>query len=259
VLLSFGALAIEAVFILNIFFPGPWIRAAFGLLGVATFGGFYVFQGVFWGPWWIILTAFLPWELIGRRAAGESRMQPSGFGPAHALVIVIVVAQQVVASAGKIEIGPFMSWYPMYSNTYQSPAAFDEAELYAFRYWRYYFEIDAPGGVVDISDRIRAISDAERAIHSAVADLKGRSGPLSGELSQGIGAIRSIYEARHGTALHALRLSYDRRAFDWEHGQFYWAVERGDAGVLDLDAPALVQHPNRDDHFLQEVVPLRRP
>jgi hypothetical protein len=247
VLLSFGALAIEAVFILNIFFPGPWIRAAFGLFGVAIFGGFYVFQGVFWRPWWIILMAFLPWGLIGRHHTRELQTQPFRLGLARALVIVIVVVQQVIASAGQIEIEPFISWYPMYIHTYGSLAKFEEAKRYNFRYWRYYFEIDTPGGVVDVSDRIRAISGAERAIHSTVADLEGRSGPLSEELSQQIGAIRSIYEARYGTALQMLRLSYDRRAFDWEHGNFYWAVKRGDAGVLDFDAPALVQPQNSNN------------
>jgi hypothetical protein len=256
VLLSFGVLAIEAVFILNILFPGAWMRAAFGLLGVAVFGGFYVFQGVFWPPWWIVFTAFLPWGLIGRHAAGGLRTQSLGLGAGHALVIVVVVVQQVVASAWRIEIEPFTSWYPMYSNTYQSPSDFDEAERYAFRYWRYYFEVDTPRGVVDVSDRIRAIPGAERAIHTVVADLKGRPGPLNEELSPLVGAIRSTYEERYRTALRALRLSYDRRAFDWERGEFYWAVEKGDAGVLDFEASALVRPSTADGDALPERVQL---
>ena len=241
VMFSVGALAVEAGFILNILFPGPWIRAAFGLVGLGLFLGFYVFQGVLWQPWWIVLTAFLPWGLIGRQPAGQWQPPPVTLGLAQALVIVTVIVQQTIASAWRIEIEPFISWYPMYSNTYASPADFDRRELYAIRYWRYYFEVDTASGPVDISERIRAISGAERTLHEAVADLRGCSGPLSKELSERIGAIRSAYETRHGDAPPAVRLLYDRRAFDWERGRFYWAVQRGEAGVLDFDAPALVQ------------------
>ena len=241
VMFSLGALALEAGFILNIFFPGPWIRLAFGLVGVSLFLGFYLFQGVLWQPWWIVLTAFLPWGLIGGRASRAAEPGALRLSVAQAVVVLVVFVQQAIASASRIEIEPFISWYPMYSNTYLSPADFDQRERYAIRYWRYYFEADSPGGVVDITDRVRAIPGAERAFHEAVADLKGCSGPLSEDLGDRIRAIRSDYAARHGEAPHTIRLLYDRRAFDWDRGQFYWAVTRGDAGVLDLDGPALIQ------------------
>ena len=45
-------------------------------------------------------------------------------------------------------------------------------------------------------------------------------------------------------ALPAIKLSVDRRVFDWEQSLFYWADTRDDAGVLDFSASALV-HPQR--------------
>lgn len=239
VLLSAGALAAEAAFILVIFFAGARARAMFGVVGLLLFGGFYLFQGVLWLPWWIVLTAFLPWGLIGRGQALERPVsRPLRF--AHAFVVLVVLVQQAIASAWHIEIEPFISPYPMYSNTYRSPADFNDREQGAFRYQRYYFEIDTPRGTLDVTDRIRALDDAERALHQVIADSKGCPRRLEGDVNRRMTAVRTAYRARYGTPLDAVRVIHDRRIFDWERGEFYWAVRRERQGVVDLSPPTFI-------------------
>ncbi len=238
VVLSAGALAAEAAFILVIFFAGARARAVFGVVGLLLFGGFYLFQGVLWLPWWIVLTAFLPWGLIGRRHGLESVSRPLRF--AHAFVVLVVFLQQVIASAWHIEVEPFISPYPMYSNTYRSPADFNDRERGAFRYQRYYFEIDTPHGTLDVTARIRALDDAERALHQVIADSKGCPRRREGVVNRRLAAVRTANRARYGTPIDAVRVLHDRRAFDWERGEFYWAVRRDLQGVVTLSPPAFI-------------------
>lgn len=232
VLLSFGALAVEAGFILVVLFAGMRARAVFGLLGLAVFVGFWIFQGVLWLPWWIMLTAFLPWGLIGRQANAAQPSEPWRFGWVEGAVIALAIAQQVVASALQVEVEPLLSNYPMYSNTYQSPDAWDRQEYYAIRYWRWHFDADTPSGTVDVTDRIRSLPSAERTFHDLYVDTRGQPGPLSPSQRQNLGAVRRAYEARYGPMPAQIRLSYDRQAFDWRLGQFYWAAQREHAGTL---------------------------
>ncbi|MGI9098581.1 MAG: DCC1-like thiol-disulfide oxidoreductase family protein [Solirubrobacteraceae bacterium] len=72
VLLSAAAIAIEGVFIVHAFLRGWRVRLAFGLLGASLFLSFFVFMGIRWLPWWMLLLAFLPWEQL----AGALRALP---------------------------------------------------------------------------------------------------------------------------------------------------------------------------------------
>ena len=234
VFLSFGALVVETGFILNIFFAGAWTRAAFGLFGFMLFVGFYVFQGVLWRPWWIVLTAFLPWGLIGRHATSGWQAQPVKLGLAHLLVIVIVVVQQVIASAWKIEIGPLLSNYPMYSYTFESPEAFDRrmrnnrlrtlavddpspnASARPRRGERLLFS----SGATDISARVQGIPNAAETLLNAADAIASGEG-IRAPVTTALRGVRHAYQARYGDDLDVVTVTADLVTFDWQQGRFH--------------------------------------
>jgi predicted DCC family thiol-disulfide oxidoreductase YuxK len=68
-----GGVLFEATFILGILFRSPWIRLAFAAGAVSFLAGLYLFQGIQWEAWWILLVALLPWQPL---AAGVRRLLP---------------------------------------------------------------------------------------------------------------------------------------------------------------------------------------
>ena len=233
VLLSFGALVVETGFILNIFFAGAWTRAAFGLFGLALFVGFYVFQGVLWLPWWIVLTAFLPWGLIGRHATSGWHAQPVRLGLAHTLVIVIVVVQQVIASAWQVEVEPLLSNYEMYARTFESPEAYDRERRHGRlraiavndpspataetqrRGERLLFSL----GSTDISTRVRGIPNAAETLLNAADAIAAGEG-IRPPVMAALRGVRSAYQARYGGDLDVVAVTADLVTFDWQQGRF---------------------------------------
>jgi len=142
VLLSFGAVVIEALVVVGACATRYSYRLAAGLAAAALLTGFALFQGLFWPAWWIMLLAFLPWHKV--RAAPLVRLQPdtpyeqntwrpASPGPLQAIVVVAVVLQQAAASAARIELAPLVSAFDMYSSTYASPADY-EAQA-GMSYW----------------------------------------------------------------------------------------------------------------------------
>jgi predicted DCC family thiol-disulfide oxidoreductase YuxK len=73
VVASAAGVLFEATFIFNVFFRNPLIRLGFGLSAASFFAGLYLFQGIRWEAWWILLLALLPWEPL---AAGLRRLLP---------------------------------------------------------------------------------------------------------------------------------------------------------------------------------------
>jgi predicted DCC family thiol-disulfide oxidoreductase YuxK len=69
IVMSFGAVAAEATFWLVTLFRQPSVRALFLLLGLSLLGGFYLFQGVFWTAWWVLLLGLVPWTPLVDRVA----------------------------------------------------------------------------------------------------------------------------------------------------------------------------------------------
>jgi len=164
VLLSFAAVAIEALVIVGACATRYRYRLAAGVATAALLASFALFQGLFWPAWWILLLAFLPWHLVRLKPDAtyeegpdatdeESTWRPASAGPARAsvgparpgrwglvelrpaqaVVIAAAVLQQAVASAGRIELAPLVSAFDMYSSTYASPADYESKA--GMSYW----------------------------------------------------------------------------------------------------------------------------
>lgn len=139
VLLSLGAVAIEALVIVGVFARAYTFRLAAGVASLLLLSGFALFQGVIWAGWWMLLLSFLPWHQVGPagrprmdHARGETRPPPPSPAPSWprplypAIVVLALLAVQVVVSILRLEISPILSAYDMYSTTYASPADFEE-------------------------------------------------------------------------------------------------------------------------------------
>jgi hypothetical protein len=203
VLLSLGGILIEAAFI-GIIFVRRWqSRAAFGLAAAGLMVGFWIFQGVHWWPWLMLLTAFLPWNR-GAEAAGAG----PGLKPIHGIVIVLLIAGQVWASYRRVEIEPLLSHYPMYAGTYESAEAFDRAHT------QLRFRADG----TDITDRVRAVDGY--GVMTRALDIPADARQGDEEISAALAEFRRRYAARFGAppaALDGFRLT---RPFDWQSGRF---------------------------------------
>jgi hypothetical protein len=135
VALSFAAILIEATIVFGSFARKYVYRAIAGIAGVALLSGFALFQGLFWPAWWLLLISFLPWHRFASRSTVEAatskaearrmRLQP--------VIVIAFIAQQLVVSALRLEAGPAVSTYGMYSNTYDSPQAYESQSTTS--YW----------------------------------------------------------------------------------------------------------------------------
>jgi hypothetical protein len=128
---SLAAVLIEATVLLGAVSRQYWKRAAAGVGTVLLLAGFYLFQGIFWAGWWTLALSFLPWHWIDRDAPGADgrgrRGWPPRVGYVYVALAAIVVGQQIVVSSQKLEVGPLLSTYDMYSRTYNSPAAYERS------------------------------------------------------------------------------------------------------------------------------------
>jgi len=123
VLLSFGAIATEALVIVGVLAHAYLARLAAGVAAGLLLSGFALFQGVIWPGWWLLLLSFLPWHLVGGAA---STAAPAWARPRYpAVVVLALVAGQAIVSAFRLEVSPMLSSYDMYSTTYASPADFE--------------------------------------------------------------------------------------------------------------------------------------
>lgn len=123
VFLSFAALVIEATVIVGMLSRRYWPRALAGLAVAAILGGFWLFQGLFWPAWWLLLLSLLPWH---RLAAGQQTLG-TGHAQAHwpAVLVILAMAQQVIMSGVELEQSPLLSTYEMYTTSYASAEAFE--------------------------------------------------------------------------------------------------------------------------------------
>jgi hypothetical protein len=132
VAMSFAAVAVEVLTLPAALVRWYPARALAGLCGAAMLSGFYLFQGLFWPGWWVLLLSFAPWHLADDRlkpqaaspGPGASHREPAfritALGCAQAMFILAAGIQQMVVSARKIELAPVLSAYDMYSETYSS-------------------------------------------------------------------------------------------------------------------------------------------
>jgi hypothetical protein len=123
--LSAGAVLIEALTITSAFTKPPMVRLAAGLAAMGVLTGFYLFQGIMWPAWWLLLLGFLPWRWQQGDAGTPGQPDAWTLSRAQLLLIVVILVQQFVVSTAFVEFPPLASRYDMYSTTHDSPEAFD--------------------------------------------------------------------------------------------------------------------------------------
>jgi hypothetical protein len=168
--LSAGIVALELSFLLAGYVRDWRCRAVIGVAAVMTLFGFNIMQGVFWPAWWVLLISFVPWSrlpaLVRQRTVAIGSLATVGrsLTPAQARVLAALVLTQTTASAAAIEVEPFVSNYPMYSWTYESPAAFNAAYEANSRSYSFYLA-ESSGCARDIT---AAALDAPNVLASIV-------------------------------------------------------------------------------------------
>jgi hypothetical protein len=125
VLLSGGAVLIESLTIAPAFVRTPFVRLLAGVAAMSVLAGFYVFQGILWPAWWLLLLGFVPWQWFDRSATPDTTASRVTLSRAQLFCIVALGLQQVVMSAAFIEFPPVSSRYDMYSKTHDSPADYE--------------------------------------------------------------------------------------------------------------------------------------
>lgn len=206
------AVIVEALAITAAFSRSRGYRLVVGLLVAALFAGFFLLQGELWRGWWLLLAAFLPWDLASRLvdrltgapAAGVSAA-PDGPTPLQIAVAAAVVLQQVVAAAARLEMPPAVSAYDMYSTTFDSTRAFERANPM----YRYRFEAVTPAGTADVTDCFGVPAGPDAAM-------------AWGQDAQSLHATLDRCEVDVPPLTRSVRLYESLQAFDWERGTFYW-------------------------------------
>jgi hypothetical protein len=159
VALSFGAILIESTIVVGAFACRYVYRAIAGIAGVALLSGFALFQGLFWPAWWLLLVSFLPWHWLVRHSTAVQSANATAPDVARVrlqpVIVIVLIAQQLLVSGLSLEAGPALSTYGMYSNTYDSPEAYESQSTTS--YWL----TSSDGRQCNVSE------DAARAVASA--------------------------------------------------------------------------------------------
>ena len=243
VAMSAAAMLIEASFILHVLFRQAWVRAAFGVAGLALLVGFRVLQGVVWTQWWVLFLCFVPWQAIAARLSRVKAPAAHGgispLGRAAIVVATLMIVIQVFASAHRFEAEPFVSDYGMYSWTWPSRDAFDRQMARKYRQYRYH-EWTASGPGDDISGSLDALPKARDVLADAVDRLRDGQALEDGQ-RQALEAIASAYRQAYGRSLDAVAVAVSEQAFDWSAGRFRVTSDNEQVGVLELGAGRMVK------------------
>ena len=244
--LSAAAIGVEALIVVHAFLRGWRVRLAFGLVAASLFLSFYLFMGIRWLPWWVLLLAFVPWEQLagalrrarGRAAAAFAPGSPARAGPwvtlPLAATVALLVAQQVAVSAKHVEREPLLSNYPMYALTYGSTDEFDAANVSAFSDYSF----TAGATREDVTAFVRRVPRADSAFIDAVLNSADDGSVPARECERARTSAGGV-AARLGRPLDQVGVVVDERAFDW--GERRFVAKRADAtlGVIDLAACTL--------------------
>ena len=214
VLLSLGAVVIEACFISIIFVRAPWRRLLLGGLGLSLMAGFYVFQGVIWEPWLLLFIALLPWPLLDHGASPPAAVSNTApLRAPHVLLLAALAGQQALVSISAVEVKPLLSNYSMYSGTFESPEVFERLRYRTLHRLR--FESDG----ADISARVQAIQNASEELLDAAEDIAAGERIQERVMTSLLG-VRKEYQTRYGVDLDVVTVTADRVTFDWQQGRF---------------------------------------
>lgn len=107
------AVLVEALLITAAFSRSAAYALCLGLAALSLLAGFALFQGVLWWGWWILLTAFLPWQHLRPRLpwrpAAATAAPASGLTPVQRTAAAVLVLQQIVMSVFQVEARPMLS------------------------------------------------------------------------------------------------------------------------------------------------------
>jgi hypothetical protein len=222
---SMVAVATEALMITAAFSRSEWYRVVLGMVALALLAGFFLFMGVLWPGWWILLLGFLPWQSLSRVLA---QTQPASVAPqfarrstaAQLTAIGLLIAQQLVVSTLAIERAPMFTHYPMYSNTHASAAAFD-ASIVPF----YRIVISTPRGPIELScnasdDLVEEFRAALHGSEEAAATAWRRARACGTDISDA----------------DSMTLEGDSRVFDWQRLKITSTPAAEILGPLPVDA-----------------------
>ena len=203
VAMSAAAVVIEAVVVTAAFSRSVTHILLCGAGALALLAGFALFQGVAWPGWWILLIAFLPWQRLG--TSPRTALSPPSLSGAHFAVVVLLVAQQFVASAFHIEARPLTSAYDMYSATYGSAEDYENASNLVYRV------------VVYDGDQMRELPGCLVDDHAATT-LPAAAAGASDERERLRSLIGPCLEAQ--TSVSTIALEGDRQVYNWKERRF---------------------------------------
>jgi hypothetical protein len=211
---SLGAILVEALVITAAFTRNEWYRLAMGAAALSLLVGFGLFMGVFWPGWWILLLGFAPWSWLARHVRKARSRQGLTSEPRRSVrpvdatvpsvgqlaAITFVISQQVLFSSMRIERAPMFTYYPMYSSTYATPAAFDAAVAPYYR-----IVLSTPRGRVELA--CNAPDDLVADLRAALAGSSESTARVWREV-RGCGS--NLEDATDVT------FEGDTRVFDWD-------------------------------------------
>lgn len=223
VALSFGALAVESL-VLPAALIGSWpVRMAAALATASVFVGFWAFHAVFWPWWWTLLLAFAPWHRVYPRRRRPLESEPVDGGRrilrlrhVQVAVLALAIAQQLAASAWRVEVPPMISAYDMYSKTYSSPEEY--VQTAADSHWL----------VADMRDQTVSscrVSEAEARMIAAAPVSEDKHGTTGHVLARCFSDIRAV---------RTVSVEQARRNVDWAVGRYLGAVRVRVAGPAPL-------------------------
>jgi hypothetical protein len=209
VILSGCAVLIETLTLSVAFVRMPMLRLAMGFAAASLLTAFYLFQGILWPAWWILLLGFLPWHWFNQSATIDSQWRASTVSRGQLLFILGLLIQQILISAAFVNIFPVASRYEMYSKTYASPTDYDREHQ-------------------SITRRILAedSSKVRTDLTICASDLSKPTWADLGELEPGHLPSTSPLKACHAEDSVPQRylLLEDNCPFDWEMGRRFHCV-----------------------------------
>jgi hypothetical protein len=206
VILSAGAVLIEALTLSVAFVRMPMLRLAMGLAATSVLASFYLFQGILWPAWWILLLGFLPWHWFDRSANVSGQRRASTVSRGQLLCILGLALQQILISAAFIELPPVASRYDMYAKTHASPEDYERENPSVGRH------ILAEDGRGIRTDLTACASNLSEPIWAILGTLEPGAPPPS----------TAPLKACHAedSAPQRYLLMEDRCPFDWNAGGF---------------------------------------
>jgi hypothetical protein len=222
VLMSFMGVFLEAAFITASFVRTTLARSLLGVgIGGALVAGFYLFHGVLWWTWILVLVSFVvPWAALYRLVTRKPlRPLPAPatpvIGPRRAQVAMMVVVCLLMVRQWPEGIGRFTS----YSNTYESIEDFERRNPVkpTNRLFIGY-------GSLSSREVFQGSNQVDLIVESITALQRGL--PLPESHAAEFPEVAQRLARSYGDDRGLVTWVEEKRAFDWERGAFAVAYER---------------------------------